>query len=180
MKVETKTEHIFVLANHQNSHIMPYLRAVGAGTITGMRSMAALPAVSRYFDEHAPMQQPPHVHQRRRLFVSRSARTILHGLAAGEMIADKFSIMPDRTALMPLLGRCMLGALSGATLFSAHRKQSISGAITGGTTALVSTYASYRLRSTLSEKAHLPNPIAGLVEDVAVLAIRRALLTAAT
>jgi hypothetical protein len=49
MKVESKTGHIFALANHQNSHIMPYLRAAGAGTMTGMRSMSALPAISIYF-----------------------------------------------------------------------------------------------------------------------------------
>jgi len=180
MKVEPRTQGAFILANHQNSHFMPYLRAAGTGAMTGMRSMSALAAVSIYFNEHAPTQKPENVRWRRRLFASRSGQTILHALAVGEMIADKFSMMPDRTDSVPLLGRCLIGTLSGASLFSAHRKQSIAGGLVSGTTALLSTYASHRLRSTLSEKAHLPSPVAGLVEDVAVLALRKTLLTSAT
>lgn len=180
MKVQPGTQHVFMLANHQNSHLMPYARAAGAGAMTGMRSMSALASVSIYFNEHAPTQKPDHVRWRRRLFASQSGQIILHALAVGEMIADKFSMMPDRTDIAPLLGRCLLGTLSGATLFSAHRKQSIAGGLVGGTMALLSTYASYRLRGALSEKAHLPNPVAGLVEDVAVLGLRKVLLTSAT
>jgi uncharacterized membrane protein len=179
MKVESKTGHIFALANHQNSHIMPYLRAAGAGTMTGMRSMSALPAISIYFHRHAPTQQPDNVRWRRRLFASRAGQTVLHALAAGEMLADKLSIMPARTDALPLAGRCLLGVFGGAALFSAHRKQSISGGITGGIAAMLSTYVSYRIRRALSEKANIPNPIAGLIEDAVVLAIRKALLTSA-
>lgn len=66
-------------------------------------------------------------------------------------------VVPGRPGLCAQPFRLLLSTLRGASLFLAHRKQSSAGALVGGTVALLSTYASYRLHSTLSEKAHLPH-----------------------
>lgn len=71
---------------------------------------------------------------------SSKTSTIFKVLAASEMLGDKFPNVPDRIEPGGLLSRSLSGALVGATLSCAQRKEDLIGAGTGFISALVSTY----------------------------------------
>jgi uncharacterized membrane protein len=161
--------------NIRYTGVLPYVQAVGAGTISGMRSMSAPTIVATYVSQHAPARQDDSA--LRHLLTSPPGLAVLHTLALGEMVSDKLPFMPARTATLPLLGRGVLGGLAGASLFIAHCKPPIIGGIVGGTAAIASTYASYHLRRILSEKAHVPDIATGLMEDGIIIGLRKVLFS---
>ena len=132
-------------------------RAWAMGALSGSRSMLG-PALM------APSARSP------------PARTILTLLTAGEIVADKTAGIPARTDALPLTGRLVLGAAAAAGVAKRHRLQA---ALAGAAGALTATYALFHLRRLATTRLRIPNVVAGMIEDAAVLSAG-AMLTRAT
>lgn len=96
--------------------------------------------------------------------------------ALGELAADKLSILPSRTGSGPLLGRLVTGAVCGAALHAATRRDARIGAALGGVGALTATFAGEWYRRKGAE-AGAPDPVLAVLEDacaagLAMLAVR--------
>jgi uncharacterized membrane protein len=120
------------------------------GAVTGSRSMLG-PALV------AGQVAPP---------VPRSLVTLL---AIGEMAADKHPATPNRTSALPLIGRMVMGGWAAAA--HARRDRRVQAAIVGGAAAVAFTFAAFQLRRLATERLHVPNIAAGLVEDALAFSI---------
>ena len=117
--------------------------AVAVGAITGMRSMAGPALVaSRY---------------------SGILKGLVGMMAAGEMVADKTSLVGDRTDPLPLTGRAVMGALVGGVIAHERHGNIVIGAIVGAGAAVIAAHLAYRLRQRLPE-----GTVGGLLEDAIV------------
>jgi hypothetical protein len=95
-------------------------RIVALGALTGMRSMAGLATLAL-----------PH---------SGMARPVMALAAAGEMIADKTSLVGDRVDALPLAGRAIIGALVGALIAREEDQNVLLGGMVGSAAALVAAH----------------------------------------
>lgn len=129
-------------------------RAWAIGTLSGSRSMLG-PAL---------MAQSA---------LPRPARTILTLMTAGEIVADKTPGIPARTDALPLTGRLVLGAAAAAGVAKHHRLQA---ALAGAAGALTASYALFHLRRLATTRLRIPNVVAGMIEDAAVLSAGAMLL----
>ncbi len=111
-----------------------------------------------------------------RFMADPKAATAMKVMVAGEMIADKLPWTPDRIHPVVLTGRAASGALAGATIHSARGRSPIAGAIMGALAAVAGAYVGYTLRMAMIRRAGAPNSLAGVVEDVATLALGRTLI----
>lgn len=91
---------------------------------------------------------------------------VLSLLAAGELVADKSPIIPNRTSPPVLLGRAISGAASGAAISLAERHSGRIGALLGGASAVCAAVVGTRLRVEVSQRPGVPSLLPGLVEDV--------------
>jgi uncharacterized membrane protein len=86
-------------------------------------------------------------------------------LAGGEMLADKTDVLPNRTALTPLVGRAVLGSVAAAA-FAVHRRHPVLvAAAVGAASAVASTFAAFHLRRIAREEYDVPDALLGLIED---------------
>lgn len=99
-------------------------------------------------------------------------------LAAGEMVADKTSFIPDRTEATALIGRALAGAVSGATVAAARDHPQLGAALVGSAVAAGSTALFYTLRKQAEERTGLPDSVLGFVEDAAVFVAGQRLVSA--
>jgi uncharacterized membrane protein len=142
-------------------------RALGLGTISGLRSLSGPAFVSRGASHgHLDLTGTslaflgsPHL----------SAAVV--AMALGELVGDKLPMTPSRTALPPLLGRAASGALVGAAVFVSEGRRAATGAALGSTAAIVAAFAGERLRALTVDKTGLPDPVIALAEDATVLII---------
>jgi len=95
--------------------------------------------------------------------------------AAGEFIADKLPMVPNRTDAGPLLGRALAGGLSGAVVCSAKNRSVLAGAIIGAAAAGGAAYGAYERRKRMGKKLHLPDMAMAVAEDAIVGALGVAL-----
>ncbi|HEX6606134.1 MAG TPA: DUF4126 family protein [Chloroflexia bacterium] len=143
--------------------------AAGLGWLAGMRSASAPAAFSYRVARHpAALRGTPFAP-----LASSRVRTLLTLSALGEFVVDKLPITPSRTDPGPLAGRVGSGALVGAAAFAAHGRPALIGAAIGGGAAFLSTHTLYRLRVAASDNLGIPNLAAGLLEDVAAVALGR-------
>lgn len=119
-------------------------RILAIGSMTGMRSMAGAATLAR--------------HAR----VLRGATALL---AAGEMAADKTSAVGNRTDVLPLTGRALMGALLGGVIANEHRDNVLLGGLLGAATAVLAAHLACELRVRLP----LSTLAGGLVEDAIVV-----------
>jgi len=78
-------------------------------------------------------------------------------LAIGELVADKLPKTPSRTAPPGLIGRIVLGAVSGAAVYMAGAQQSWAlGCVVGVAGAMVGTYGGYQVRTRLVKTVRTP------------------------
>lgn len=141
---------------------------IGIGFVSGLRSMLGPSLVSNRVAQTQPRalkDSPLH------FMTEPRAATALKVMAAGEMVADKLPGMPDRIQPLVLSGRALSGALAGATIHSARGRSPIAGAIMGGLAAIVGAYVGFTLRTAMIRRVGAPNTVAGVVEDVASLAL---------
>jgi uncharacterized membrane protein len=119
-------------------------KALALGALTGMRSMAG-PATLAYHRGGL-------------------ARHVFTLLAAGEMLADKTPLVPDRIAPLPLAGRAALGAVVGGIVaYDAHDNVVLGGLI-GAAAAVATAHLAYRIRTRLP----VSNAVGGMIEDALV------------
>ncbi len=152
--------------NAMVAHISTPLLGVSAG----LRSFTPL-AVAAWF---ARMGKLP-VTGTWASWVSHPAAVGLFTAAAlGEYVGDKLPKTPNRTALVPLIGRLALGGLVGAIVATAFRRPVERGIAMGAVGALAGTYGGFWLRKGLTTGAGLPDLPVALSGDVAsvVMAVR--------
>jgi uncharacterized membrane protein len=151
-----------------------YAKAICLGIIAGMRSMSAPAFTSAYL---ARQRSPALANSALSLMGSPRVANALKVAAVGEMIADKLPIIPDRISPGPLVARALSGALCGAALCRAEGKSLEGGAIAGGLSAIVSTYALYHLRRKIGEARVVPDAALGFAEDAIVIGSGLSLLS---
>ena len=138
------------------------LLAVGIGFVTGLRSLTGPALVC--WSAHLGWID---IEDARLAFMGSSPATYaFSALALGELIADKFPFIPNRTSPGPLFGRVVLGALSGATLCSAGGASVAAGAALGGAGGLAGAFAGYRARAAFVKKAGMPDWVVAVLEDL--------------
>ena len=91
--------------------------------------------------------------------------------ALGEYIGDKLPNTPNRTAVLPLIGRLALGGLVGAIVATAFRRPVERGFAMGAMGALAGTYGGFYLRKGLTRGAGLPDMPVALSGDGAAVAM---------
>jgi uncharacterized membrane protein len=92
-------------------------------------------------------------------------------VAAVEIVADKLPLLPDRIDPIPLAGRVASGAFVGGA-WGGYRGGGVAiGAGIGALAAAAATFAGFYLRRYAARGLKLPDPLAALAEDVAVIAI---------
>jgi hypothetical protein len=119
---------------------------IALGAITGMRTMAGPVALAC----------------RRGGALMR----VMVALGAGEMVADKTSLVGDRIDAIPLAGRALMGALVGGLLARGEHDDVVLGGIVGASSAIAAAHLAYRVRKGLP----VPPVLGGLLEDAIVVA----------
>jgi uncharacterized membrane protein len=122
-------------------------RIVVLGAITGMRSMSGPAALA--LERSSPL------------------RSTVPLFAAAEMIADKTSVVGNRTDPLPLAGRAVMGAIAGGLVSRDYGQSIAAGSLIGAGTAVIAAYVAYHLRKRLP----LPNVLAGVAEDALVVGL---------
>jgi uncharacterized membrane protein len=122
-------------------------RIVALGAITGMRSMSGPAALALERDS--------------------AFRAFVPLMAAAEMVADKTSIVGNRTDPLPLAGRAVMGAVAGGLVSRDYRQNIAAGSLIGAGTAVIAAYLAYHLRRRLP----LSGVLAGLAEDALVIGL---------
>jgi len=148
-----------------------YAGAALIGTLAGMRSMAA-PAVIGQMSRKGALDDVTGV-----LTVMKGSgfATVSSIFAAGEFIADKLPMVPNRTDAGPLLARALAGGLSGAVVCSAKRRSVLAGVIIGAAAAVGAAYGAYELRKRIGKRFHLPDMAVAVAEYAIVGALGVAL-----
>ncbi|OGX91978.1 hypothetical protein BEN49_03980 [Hymenobacter coccineus] len=94
----------------------------------------------------------------------------LKGLLGMELVGDKSPKTGNRTEPQQVGARAASGALVGATLYKARGGSALSGALVGSLGAVASTFLTFWLRKTISERTHTNTSLVGLGEDALVVA----------
>ena len=152
---------------------IPYALAVGAGVVTGMRSMSMLASLSRHLASWRGGSAVT------RALTSPRAANILTVLSVGELAADKAPFIPNRTDPPALTGRALIGGLCGVVIAERWGGSQVGGALVGGAAAIGSTFLAYRLRTEAGARTGVPDLVWALVEDAIVVVAASRLAAAA-
>ena len=119
------------------------------GVVTGMRSMLPMAVLCLFaYRGHLPVDDTWAAWTARP-----AALAIFMVLAVGELIADKLPKTPNRTSLVPLLVRLVLGGLMGAIVATALDGDIVEGVVLGFGGALLGAYGGYLIRRDLVQRA---------------------------
>ena len=136
------------------------------GVIAGMRTMTA-PAVVGW----AANRHWLNLHSSPLAFIgSTAAVAVLTLLALGELVIDKLPSTPKRTSLAGLIGRSVMGGLSGAGIAVAGSQSIAPGAILGVAGAIAGAFAGYEVRKRLVRALKVPDFVIALLEDTVAIA----------
>ena len=100
---------------------------------------------------------------------STAAVAIFSVLALGELVVDKLPSTPNRTKLPGLIGRSMLGGLSGAAVAVAGAQSIATGAVLGVAGAIAGAFAGYEIRKRLVHALKVPDFVIALLEDAVAI-----------
>jgi uncharacterized membrane protein len=142
-----------------------YAGATLVGALSGVRSMSPTAMLSQFGNTHSGPQRKAGIEFLNHPFAART----MTGLAIAEAVADKLPLLPKRTQSFSLLGRAITGAISGAALSSSKKRSLLFGGLVGAAGAIGAAYATHELRRLATKNYHVPNPVAGLVEDALVV-----------
>jgi uncharacterized membrane protein len=95
---------------------------------------------------------------------------VLTLLALAELIADKLPNTPARTAPLGLIARIVFGCLGGVALATSTGGNLLVAGVVGIAGALMGTFAGYRIRGDLVVRAHLPDFVVAVAEDMIAVA----------
>ncbi len=148
--------------------------AAGMGAMAGMRVLSAPAFMSQQMAEDGVPAKASPVEE---ILASSTVARALPLLAFGEFILDKLPGMPPRLGTPGLLVRGISGALVGMAL-ARHKKVPVVGlAVVGAAASLVSSFVLYSARRLATERMHVPNVIAGFLEDALVTSVGMRLAT---
>ncbi len=141
---------------------------LGLAVLTGMRTTSGPAFLSHYLSRQA---RPKGLAGSPLRFLQKPAvASTLKVLLGAELVGDKLPNVGDRTDPSQLGPRAASGALVGATLYKARGGSALSGALVGGLGAVASTFFTFWLRKTISERTHTNTSLVGLGEDALVVA----------
>jgi uncharacterized membrane protein len=120
---------------------------IALSAMTGMRSMAGPAALALRYDG--------------------VLKRLVPVMAAAEMIADKTSLVGDRTDPLPLAGRAALGGLIGGVIAREQDGNPVLGILVGAATAVIVAHLAYRVRKALP----VSGVLGGMIEDGLVMGI---------
>jgi uncharacterized membrane protein len=121
-----------------------FTKTLALGAITGMRSMAGPATVA--IGQHGALKH------------------VVAALAAGEMIADKTSLVGNRIDPLPLAGRALMGALVGGSIARETHGRVWLGGLLGASAAVIAAHLAFYARTRLP----VSNTVSGLLEDTLV------------
>lgn len=141
--------------------LFEYVPCAVMGKVSGLRTFTSLAVVSRAAASNSfPVNEPLLGFLR-----SPKTATALTILAALELIGDKLPSTPSRLKPPGLIARLVSGAICGAAIASAKKKDVRQGAIMGGVGALAGAIGGYQLRRMIVEDADVPDFVVALAED---------------
>jgi len=143
-----------------------FWQALSLGILAGMRTFAAPVIVSHILSRHPvkALSGSP-----LKFMQSSMVATGLKIAAVGELVGDKLPFTPNRTETGGVIGRCLSGALAGATVYKANSRNVAIGALIGSAAALAGTFGCYFLRKTIVKKTRIDDPWIGALEDTIVI-----------
>lgn len=97
-------------------------------------------------------------------------------MAAGEAYVDKLPGIGDRIAPAGLVGRSISGAITGAVVSKRRQRNMWLGALVGAAAACAGAYVTYYARKKIGQITRTPDPVVGLIEDVAMICLGSILL----
>lgn len=86
----------------------------------------------------------------------------------GEMVADKLPFIGSRTALPSLFARASAGVYAAKT---ASRRTNYGALAVAAASAIAASFIARRVRAAVAERLHVPQTVAGLVEDALVVGL---------
>lgn len=101
---------------------------------------------------------------------------VLTLMAAGETYLDKLPGIGNRIEPAGLIGRSISGAITGVIISRRKHKNMWLGALIGAAAACAGAYVTYYARKKFGKITGTPDPIVGLVEDVAMICLGSILL----
>ena len=96
--------------------------------------------------------------------------TVFTLLAIIELVVDKLPNTPARTAPVGLIARIAFGGLSGLALTTGAGGSVPLAGLIASIGAITGAFAGYRIRRAAVFKAHVPDPVAAIAEDVIAIA----------
>jgi len=143
-------------------------RAALMGALCGVRSLVPLAQLARQHERaHGAGGPWP-------LLTRRPVRALLTASMIAELFVDKMPGVPSRLAPPALAGRLVAGAISGAAVFSAARRPTLTGALLGAAAAYGGAVLAHRMRVG-EDTQERPHVVRGVIEDrLAIAAATRA------
>jgi uncharacterized membrane protein len=136
------------------------------GVIGGLRTMTAPAVVAWAANRHwLNLYNSPLA-----FMGSTAAVAVFTLLALGELVIDKLPSTPNRTRLAGLIGRTVLGGLSGAGVAVAGSQSIAVGAILGVAGAIAGAFGGYEVRKRLVRALKVPDFVIALLEDAVAIA----------
>jgi uncharacterized membrane protein len=135
------------------------------GVIAGLRTMTA-PAVVAW----AANRHWLNLHNSPLAFMgSTAAAAVFTVLALGELVVDKLPSTPNRTRLLGLIGRSVLGGLSGAAVAASGEQSIALGVVLGVAGAIAGAFTGYEVRKRLVRALKIPDFVMALLEDAVAI-----------
>lgn len=144
-----------------------YAFAIGIGIVAGLRSMTAPAVVS--WAAHlgwlnltgSPLA-----------FVGSTVAVAIFSVAAiGELVADKLSKIPKRTAPAPFIARILMGGLCGACLCAAANQSLLIGAGLGAIGGVIGAFGGYEIRRRLVTNLRIKDIFVAIPEDLIAIGL---------
>jgi uncharacterized membrane protein len=141
--------------------------AAGIGAVAGLRSMLAPALLSQAARTGSiELTDGPVA-----FLGTQQAADIVTGVALAELVADKLPSTPNRIAPFPLAARAVSGAIVGAAVCSARKKDPGPGALVGALAAIGAAFIGFALRRALTRHARSAGLVIALAEDAVAVAI---------
>jgi uncharacterized membrane protein len=141
------------------------MTAAGMGAMAGMRALSAPAFLSQHMSEAGADAKASPVEQ---FLASPTTARVLPLLALGEMVMDKLPGMPARILPPVLLMRLVSGAIVGAAVARRKERPLLGFIVVGAAASLTASFALYAVRRFATRQLHIPNIVAGFVEDALV------------
>lgn len=129
------------------------MSSIGIGMLGGVRSMAPMAALATARGRPGWVQK------------------LLRMGTLTEFALDKVDSTPDRTMILSVAGKTLIGAWLGRSAARSFGQRGRLGAVLGGLSALIALPASFSARKRLQRI--FPTAVAGAIEDAFVLTLSR-------